>query len=196
MGKIKYLLMATLLIFVPIAKSHAYQSCVEDASKMYGVNPIIIYAIIKTESGFNPKAINKNKNGTYDIGLMQVNSSWLPTLRKYGYSANHLFDPCINVQVGTWVLANCIHTYGYNWKAIDCYNKGKKATGRSEYVWKVYEHMLKFTYGDQVKPEFIKTSYKIGKKKGNLMAKKKDDLIIVKEDDGKLKHIQITYDNN
>jgi len=87
MGKIKYLL-TTLLLLLLIGKSNAYQSCIEEASRLYGINPIIVYAIIKTESGFNPKAINKNKNGSYDLGLMQINSSWLPTLSKYGYSTS------------------------------------------------------------------------------------------------------------
>ena len=185
MGKIKYLL-TTLLLLLLIGKSNAYQSCIEEASRLYGINPIIVYAIIKTESGFNPKAINKNKNGSYDLGLMQINSSWLPTLSKYGYSTNHLFDPCINIKVGTWILANCIHTYGYNWKAIDCYNKGKKATGRSEYVWQVYRHMVKMVYGSQ-NPNIVKTSCEIEKKNSNLVINKKED--------GKVKHIQATYDN-
>jgi soluble lytic murein transglycosylase-like protein len=186
-SKIKWLT-AILLLFLPIAKSNAYQSCVEEASKTYGINPVIIYAIIKTESGFNPRAVNKNRNGTYDIGLMQVNTSWLPTLSKYGYNINHLFDPCVNVHVGTWVLANCIKTYGYNWKAIDCYNKGSKATGRGAYVWSVYKHMLNIVYGSQIKPNIVKTNYRIERKKNNL--------VVAEKDDGKLKHIQINYNDD
>jgi len=27
--------------------------------------------------GFNPKAVNYNKNGTVDYGIMQINSFWL-----------------------------------------------------------------------------------------------------------------------
>jgi len=188
MIKFKYVL-ALFISILLIGKSQAYQQCVEEASKSYRINPLIVYAIIKTESGFNPYAIGKNKNGTYDIGLMQINSSWLPFLRKYGYTVNHLFDPCINAKVGTWVLAKCINKYGYNWKAVDCYNKGKKATGRSEYVWRVYKHMVKLAYGNQV-PPIVKASYKMEKKnttKGNLEIKEKGN--------GKLKHIQITYDN-
>jgi soluble lytic murein transglycosylase-like protein len=195
MGKFKYILASFVSIFLLIGKSQAYQQCVEEASRMYDINPLIVYAIIKTESGFNPYAINKNKNGTYDIGLMQINSSWLPFLSKYGYTTNHLFDPCINAKVGTWILAKCINKFGYNWKAIDCYNKGNNATGRGTYVWKVYTHMLKLAYGNQVQPNYnyqtqpniIKASYKT--------KKKTKDLIIEEKNDGKLKHIQITYNN-
>jgi soluble lytic murein transglycosylase-like protein len=195
-SKLKYIL-AIIFTFLFVGKSQAYQQCVEEASRIYGINPLIVYAIIKTESGFNPHAINKNRNGTYDIGLMQVNSSWLPFLSRYGYTVNHLFDPCINAKVGTWILAKCINKFGYNWRAIDCYNKGEKnATGRGAYVWNVYMHMLKLAYGNQVQPNYnyqtqpkvVKTNYKT--------KKKAKDLIIEEKSDGKLKHIQITYNNN
>jgi Soluble lytic murein transglycosylase and related regulatory proteins (some contain LysM/invasin domains) len=195
-GKLKYVL-ATVFTFLLVGKSQAYQQCVEEASRMYGINPLIVYAIIKTESGFNPHAVNKNRNGTYDIGLMQVNSSWLPFLSRYGYTVNHLFDPCINAKVGTWILAKCINKFGLNWKAIDCYNKGEKnATGRGAYVWKVYEHMLKLAYGNQTQPNYnyqtqpkvVKTSYKA--------KKKTKDLVIEEKSDGKIKHIQITYEDD
>jgi hypothetical protein len=192
-SKLKYIL-ATISTFLLIGESQAYQECVEEASRTYGINPLIVYAIIKTESGFNPYAINRNKNGTYDIGLMQINSSWLPFLSRYGYTVNHLFDPCINAKVGTWILAKCINKFGYNWRAIDCYNKGEKnATGRGAYVWKVYTHMLRLAYDSQnynyqVQPKIIKTNYKVKKRTKDLMVEKKED--------GKLKHIQITYNND
>lgn len=191
MTKAKWLI-AALLLLLPVVKSNAYQSCVEEASRMYGINPLIVYAIIKTESGFNPYAVHKNKNGTYDLGLMQINSSWLPFLSRYGYTVNHLFDPCINAKVGTWILARCISKFGYNWKAIDCYNKGEKGnvTGRSVYVWNVYMHMLKLAYGGQVQPNVVKTSYRIRKRKGSLIVEKKV------EKNEKMKHIQVSSNNN
>lgn len=33
-------------------------------------------AVIEAESGFNPKAINRNVNGTVDYGLCQFNNYW------------------------------------------------------------------------------------------------------------------------
>jgi soluble lytic murein transglycosylase-like protein len=93
------------------------------------------------ESNFNPKAINRNKNGTYDIGLMQINSSWFPYLKKHGINPSLLWDPCYNAHVGAMVLRHCIDTYGYSWRAVDCYNKGKKARENSRYVWKVYKNL-------------------------------------------------------
>lgn len=36
----------------------------------------ILVAVIKCESGLNPRAINKNSNGTIDYGLCQFNDYW------------------------------------------------------------------------------------------------------------------------
>ncbi len=96
--------------------------CYEDAGSRYGISPHLLRAIAKGESSFNPVAINHNANGSYDYGLMQINSSWEPTLRRMGISWDRLADPCMNVMVGAWVLSRCIHDYGYTWTAVGCYN--------------------------------------------------------------------------
>jgi hypothetical protein len=49
-------------------------ACWEEAATKYGINAQLLYAIAKTESGLNPQAFNRNKNGSYDVGLMQINS--------------------------------------------------------------------------------------------------------------------------
>jgi soluble lytic murein transglycosylase-like protein len=131
--------MRLLLLLVPAI---AYCFCFEDAGRYYGVSPHLLWAIAKVESNFNPRAINRNKNGTYDIGLMQINSSWFPYLKKHGIDPSLLWEPCYNAYVGAMVLRHCIDTYGYSWRAVDCYNKGKKARGNSMYVWKVYKSLL------------------------------------------------------
>jgi soluble lytic murein transglycosylase-like protein len=131
--------MRMLLLLVPVI---AYCFCFEDAGRYYGVSPQLLWAIAKVESNFNPRAINRNKNGTYDIGLMQINSSWFPYLKKHGIDPSLLWEPCYNAHVGAMVLRHCIDTYGYSWRAVDCYNKGKKARGNSMYVWKVYKSLL------------------------------------------------------
>ena len=96
--------------------------CFDEAGIRYGISPHLLYAISKGESSFNPIAINYNTNGSYDFGLMQINSSWEPTLRRMGISWDSLADPCTNVMVGAWVLSHCIRDYGYTWSAVGCYN--------------------------------------------------------------------------
>lgn len=100
-------------------------TCFIQAGYTYGIHPNVLWAIAKVESGFNLRAINKNANGTFDIGIMQINSSWLPTLKRYGVisrAEDLIYNPCLNIYVGAWVLAQCISKYGYNWTAVGCYN--------------------------------------------------------------------------
>lgn len=63
---------------------------------MYGISPRLLWSISKGESNFNPLAVNHNTNGSYDFGLMQINSSWAPTLRKMGLPWESLADPALS----------------------------------------------------------------------------------------------------
>ena len=83
-----------------------------------------------------PSAVNYNKNGSFDYGLMQVNSSWYGEL---GYERwTRLGDACYNVQVGAWILSQCIQRYGYSWVAVGCYN-GVSKDKRAAYANSVYQ---------------------------------------------------------
>lgn len=96
--------------------------CFKQASFRYGVPEALLRAISHVESGGNPFVTNINKNGSIDIGHMQVNSYWLPTLAKYGITQSQLMDACTNTQVGAWILASNIARMGYRWEAIGAYN--------------------------------------------------------------------------
>ena len=96
--------------------------CYAEAGSRYGVSPRLLQAIAQGESNFNPVAVNQNTNGSYDFGLMQINSSWAPTLRRMGISWESLADPCTNVMGGAWVLSRCIREFGNTWSAVGCYN--------------------------------------------------------------------------
>ncbi|MEN3291423.1 MAG: hypothetical protein V7642_676 [Burkholderiales bacterium] len=116
------------------------QACWEQAGVKYNVSPYVLYAIAKTESDMNPLALNRNKNGSYDIGLMQINSRWLPALRKYGLNEQQLWDPCINVHIGAWVLAHNMQRLGNSWEAVGAYNASDPQL-RIRYAIKVYKNL-------------------------------------------------------
>jgi soluble lytic murein transglycosylase-like protein len=126
-----------VLLALPAARVLA---CWEAAAARYGVNPYLLYAIARTESNLNPQAINRNKNGSYDIGLMQINSRWLPTLRQYGIDEQQLLEPCVSIQVGAWILAGNIRRLGNSWDAVGAYNSGNPAY-RLRYALKVYKNI-------------------------------------------------------
>lgn len=109
------------LIF--IIDTCAYASCFEDAAQRYSLPVDVLKAISQVESDGNPRAISKpNKDGSYDIGHMQINSSWLPRLAKYGIDESKLLDPCINTHVGAWLLAENVYRMGMTWNAVGAYN--------------------------------------------------------------------------
>src|ERR1700694_2838883 len=84
-----FVLAALLFIAVEV---RADSLCFVEAGALYDINPTILRAIAKVESNFNPNAVNRNRNGTYDFGVMQINTSWANTLGLERW--NTLGDPC------------------------------------------------------------------------------------------------------
>ncbi|WP_224958801.1 lytic transglycosylase domain-containing protein [Geomonas subterranea] len=136
MGKATLLYTAAALLLAATTNASAF--CFEEAGAEYGINPQILRAIAKVESNFNPAAVNHNTNGTYDFGLMQINSSWAPTIGKQRW--NSLGDPCNSVKTGAWILSMCMEKYGYTWKAIGCYNS-QTPDKRDRYSKKVFDQL-------------------------------------------------------
>ena len=116
------------------------QACWDAAAQRYQVSSALLYAIARTESGLNPLAIGRNGNGSLDIGLMQINSAWLPTLASHGINERDLFEPCTNIHVGAWILAGNVSRLGYTWDAVGAYNATRPALRRA-YIEKVRRHL-------------------------------------------------------
>ncbi len=96
--------------------------CFEQAAQRYSVPANLLKAIALQESSGRPHAVNRNVNGSYDLGLMQINSGWLPTLKRHGISEQHLFDPCVSTLVGAWILSGNFSRLGYNTQGLGAYN--------------------------------------------------------------------------
>jgi soluble lytic murein transglycosylase-like protein len=124
-----------------VAFTPAAQACWEQAAQKYGVNAQLLYAIAKTESSLQPTAINRaNRNGSYDVGMMQINSSWLPVLKRYGIAEKDLYEPCVSIEVGAWILAHNIRSHGYTWAAVAAYNTPNPSRGLM-YAHRVYRNL-------------------------------------------------------
>lgn len=98
-------------------------NCWDEAGKTYGIDPWLLFAYAKTESSFNPNAVNRNKS-SIDRGIMQINSTWLPELSKFNISQEHLFDSCVSIYVGSWIIRQNINRYGSNYYGLVAYNVG------------------------------------------------------------------------
>lgn len=117
-----------------------FDDCFSKSASRYSIDKDLLLAIARTESNFNPNAIGpKNENGSYDIGLMQINSGWINTLKSYGIGESDLFNACTNIEVGTWILAQNIEAHGATWMAVGAYN-AKSIAKRSVYVGKVFNN--------------------------------------------------------
>ncbi|MCH9828992.1 MAG: lytic transglycosylase domain-containing protein [Gammaproteobacteria bacterium] len=101
-----------------------WHHCFGAAAQHYRIAPELLIAIARTESGLDPLAVHHNPDGSWDVGLMQINSRWLPALREMGFAAESLYEPCTSIWVGAWVLAGNIHRLGYTWQAVGAYNAG------------------------------------------------------------------------
>jgi len=148
---VKYMMMVCLLALITVGVTwrDAYPFCFEEAGEMYGINPLVLRSIAKVESNFTPDVINKNSNGTFDIGLMQINTIWKPVLGEQRWK--NLGDACYNTKTGAWILAICINRYGYNWKAIGCYNS--QTPEKSEvYARKVFGHLKSLEHHKEPQP--------------------------------------------
>jgi soluble lytic murein transglycosylase-like protein len=127
----------TAIVTLAALPAHA---CWDEAAARYRVSSELLYAIARTESALDPQAVGRNRNGTRDIGLMQINSAWLPTLAVHGIGERDLFDPCTSIHVGAWILAGNVQRLGYTWDAVGAYNAVSPALRRA-YVDKVSRHL-------------------------------------------------------
>ena len=92
----------------------------------YDVPEYIMARLITYESGWNPKHINKNKNGTKDYGLCQLNSAGLYDLARW-HNKGVAFDPLDwndNLRIGIKHLRFLYQETGSWWSAVAAYNMG------------------------------------------------------------------------
>lgn len=100
------------------------------AGRKYDLDPVLLFSIAGHESSMNPAATNRNKNGSTDYGLMQVNSG------STALSAKALMDPATNIMEGARILAGkraAMSAKGQTdiGAAIGAYNPGAAAAERA-----------------------------------------------------------------
>lgn len=89
-----------------------YQQSIERWAAEYDIDPQILYAVIKTESGFNPNAVS-------DVGargLMQITEetfAWikLKAAPNEEISFEDLYDADTNIRFGAYFIDRCLERY-------------------------------------------------------------------------------------
>lgn len=108
-------MMQTSINEIPVA-------CINKAAISHHVSAALLLAIMKKENGRNGQAV-RNKGGSYDLGIFQVNTRWLPTLARYGYTRDDIqYDPCKNVMAASWILALSLANGKTAWSGVGDYH--------------------------------------------------------------------------
>lgn len=150
--------MARVLFLLLVVCQSAAAFCFDAAGEKYHIDPLLIKAIAKGESKLNPSATNTNRDKetgmavSYDYGLMQVNSIHIKELVREGVITNKnelLTRPCLNVQIGTRILASHFQVCGISWNCLGSYNAGfreDRHETRESYanrIYAIYKQLLK-----------------------------------------------------
>lgn len=89
-----------------------YREFVEQHAERHGLDPLLVAAVIREESGFNPRA----RSGVGARGLMQLmprTAEWAaPKAGVSGFGLEDLEDPETNIRLGCWYLAYLSRQFG------------------------------------------------------------------------------------
>lgn len=103
-----------------------YKTEVLTASNEFGIKPSLIYAIIHTESSFDPQATSPANAK----GLMQLTDDtfgW--ALKRAGdtnkYTADDLYTPSVNIHYGVYVLTLLGEQFEHTVTVLAAYNAGQ-----------------------------------------------------------------------
>lgn len=107
------------------------RACVAKASAAFGIQPLPLYLILEVEGGQVGKNSKPNRNGTYDIGKAQINSSHLDKLAARGITEDVLRDNlCVNILVQGWLYKDGLTRSKSQVKAIALYHSPNPALQR------------------------------------------------------------------
>lgn len=117
------LLITSPPVLLRVIYPRKFSALVDRFSDQYGVPEEIVYAVIKTESNFDPDAISH----AGAVGLMQIMPStfaWLTEMTGENLQLSDLNDPEINIRYGTFFLQFLYQYYGNYQTALAAYNAG------------------------------------------------------------------------
>mgnify|MGYP000452908442 CR=1 FL=1 len=103
-----------------------YQQDIITYSEKNKIDPFLIAAIIKNESGFNHKAVSK----VGAVGLMQImpeTGSWIAEqMGLEGYTDEQLYQSRTNIRMGCWYVGELEHEFKKNMVLLlIAYNAGR-----------------------------------------------------------------------
>ena len=132
--KFKKLIMAILFIVLLILGSeyvvknimfpYKHQKYVDKYSEEYNVDPLLVLAIMKTESNFNSDA-ESNKGAKGLMQIMDSTAEWISEeTDTENFVVSNIYNEEINIKFGSWYINNLLNQFETLEVAIAAYNAG------------------------------------------------------------------------
>ncbi len=131
-----------------MAATKVLAACMMIASHTHEVPPALLAGIYKAEGGKVGQQV-ENKNGSFDLGPMQINTLWIPELAKkwnVSHSVAHKRvrdNACTNVNVAAWILRGHIEETRSLSKAMTHYHSRTPKYGK-KYQKRILNLMEKY----------------------------------------------------
>lgn len=124
------------------------RGCVLAAAAAHHLPPLMLVILLHVEGG-TPGHVTMNSNDTVDIGPMQVNQTWLPTLAAHWHASTTdtflaLRDNfCANLDGGALILRSALdEAHGDFWDGVGIYHSHTPAY-KADYLRKVLATALR-----------------------------------------------------
>ena len=112
--------------------------CSTEAAARYNLPADLVFAVALTEGG-KPDSKVQNTNGTFDLGLMQFNTSYLKTLEKFGISSSDVQGKtCYPFHLAAWRIS--LHLKENT--GDDYFTKASYYHSRTSYYNSIYKEKL------------------------------------------------------
>ena len=103
-----------------------YEAYVQQRAQEYGIAPSFLYAVIRTESRFQPDAFSSAEA----MGLMQITEDAFEWAKfrmgeQRPLTVQDLYDPEINIQYGSFIYSLLIEEFGSPEVAVCAYHAGR-----------------------------------------------------------------------
>ena len=101
-----------------------YVDLVEESAEEFEIDKALLYALIKTESGFDKNAVSS----VGAKGLTQITPDtfiWLQTKTGEAYEEDALFEPDVSVYYGAYFLDMLLEEFGNTETALAAYHAGR-----------------------------------------------------------------------
>lgn len=107
-----------------------YSELVSQSAEEFSLDPMLVYAVINCESGFDKDAVS----GSQAMGLMQITEdtfNWAKSkLPENGLTSAALFDPATNIRYGCFILSLHLEEFGSLELALAAYHAGRGSVNK------------------------------------------------------------------